>query len=522
LRCSQLKVGGFGKTFLAKDYLRFDKRCVVKQFIYEYFDGKQEIRELFQEEARILLKLENYSQTPNLFAYIHEKDCMVQELIQGQNLEDELRQDGKFSEQKVLDLLAEILPVLEFVHDQGIIHKDIKPSNVMRQEPSGKLVLLDFGISKRLYENQINLTIENKSNKLATQKNYSFPDGTVGYQAPDSHSSFSSDLYSLGATCVQLLTGISPENLQTLYDDSWIDIIKANISDNTYKIIEKLLATNPLDRFQTAQDAIWELENIEYIKRKNNVSLSTSLLSSPVNHYKFQAINTLAELSEDAQIAIPHLIKLLKSQDYQINSGALSTLVKIGSQAVLPLVDLLEDQRVEIRKNAISALEGIGKDALAATSKIIELLEDPEGEIRWYATIAIGKIGSSAKKAIPSLIKRLRDEKAGVRAYAAWALGKIGIEAKDALPIMLETLRDEKNEDSFLAGLEALEVIGYDITSININYENDGTTKNAKEHIIYQREEQRKSLEIQKMGGGIVLEWRRPLSANTPPQKTDL
>jgi serine/threonine protein kinase len=523
----ELRKGGFGKTFLAEDCLRFDAPCVVKQFIYEQSENNQEARELFREEAKILLNLENYSQTPNLFAYVHEEDCLVQEFIQGQTLHEEFEQKGTFSEQKILELLAEMLPVIKFVHEQGIIHKDIKPSNVIRKGSNCKLVLLDFGISKRLNETSPN-DINNLN--IAMNEPYSFPSGTIGFQAPDSHSSPSSDLYSLGATCIQLFTGYSPKDLENNVGDGWInkwrDCVDEDISDSTYIVIRKLLSNHAIDRFQSAEDALQELESIEYIRRKNDIELSTSLLSSSVNHYKSQAINALADFGQDAKNAIPDLIKLLKSQDDQISSSSWNALVKIGFEAVIPLADLLKDERVKIRRKAVSGLEQLGTNASVATPHLILALEDsdPEGEVRWYATIAIGKIGLPAKQAIPSLIKRLRDEKSGIRAYSSWALGKMGSEAKDAIPVLLETLRDENSGDAFVAGLEALEMIGYDISSININFD-DGTTSNAKEHITFQREEQAKALESQRNSSGgssnkgiFYLEWRRPLSANTPPQ----
>ncbi|WP_176453283.1 HEAT repeat domain-containing protein, partial [Pseudanabaena sp. SR411] len=177
-------------------------------------------------------------------------------------------------------------------------------------------------------------------------------------------------------------------------------------------------------------------------------------------------------------------------------------------------------EKIEVRRKAASTLELIGADAWAATPQLILALEDPdpEGDVRWYATIAIGKIGLLAKEAIPSLIKRLRDEKYGVRAYAAWSLGQMRLEAQSSIPSILENLFDEKSENIFLARLEALEAIGYDITTININFTDGTVSRNAKEHITIQREEERKSLESKKMGGGIVIPWRRTLSANTPPQ----
>lgn len=513
--------GGFGKTFLAEDCLRFDAPCVVKQFIYEHSENNQEARELFREEAKILLNLENYSQTPNLFAYVHKKDCLVQEFIQGQTLEAELEEQGTFSEQKILELLAEMLPVIKFVHEQGIIHKDIKPSNVIRKESNSKLVLLDFGISKRL--NEISPIHVNNLN-IAMNEPYSFPGGTIGFQSPDSHSSPSSDLYSLGATCIQLFTGYSPKDLEINFGDRWINkwqtCTDEEISDSTYVLIKKLLSSHAIDRFQSAEDALQELESIEYIRRKNDIELSTSLLSSSVNHYKSQAINALADFGQEAKNAIPDLIKLLKSQDDQISSSAWNALVKVGFEAVIPLTDLLKDERAKIRRKAVSALEQIGTNASAATPQLILALEDsdPEGDVRWYATIAIGKIGLPAKVAIPSLIKRLRDEKAGIRAYAAWSLGQMRLEAQSAIPSILENLFDEKSENVFIARLEALEAIGYDITTININFTDGTVSRNAKEHITTQREEQRKSLEAKKLRGGIVVEWQRPLSARTPPQ----
>jgi serine/threonine protein kinase len=523
----ELSKGGFGKTFLAEDCKKFDDICVVKQFTYQRLENKQEARDLFREEAKILLDLESYSQAPNLLAYIDEKDCIIQEFIQGQDLHQELEQQGKFSEEEILELLSEALPVLKFIHDKGIIHKDIKPSHFIRKESNGKLVLIDFGIAKRLEEP--NLISESNLNIIMNGA-YSFPSGTIGFQSPDSHSSPSSDLYSLGATCIQLLTGDTPKSLEDNFGERWVNkwqnCTDEKISNPTYIFIKKLLSSNTSDRFQSAEEALQELESIEYIRRKNEEELSTLLLSSSVNHYKSQAINALADFGQEAKNAIPDLIKLLKSQDDQISSNAWNALVKIGSESVIPLTELLEDKRVGIRRKAVSALEQLGTDASAATSHLILALEDsdPEGDVRWYATIAIGKIGLPAKEAIPSLIKRLRDEKSGIRAYASWALGKMGLEAKDAIPVLLETLKDENSGDAFLAGLEALEVIGYDVSTININFD-DGTTSNAKEHIIFQREEQAKALESQRNSSGgsgnkgiRYLEWRRPLSANTPPQ----
>ena len=193
---------------------------------------------------------------------------------------------------------------------------------------------------------------------------------------------------------------------------------------------------------------------------------------------------------------------------------------KIGSPSVVPLSQLLNHEKIEIRRKAASILELIGAGASTATPQLILALEDsdPEGDVRWYATIAIGKIGLLAKEAIPSLIKRLKDEKAGIRAYAAWSLGQMRLEAQSAIPSILENLFDDKSENVFIAWLEAIEAIGYDITTIKIDFDDGTVSRNAKEHITIHREEERNHLASQKMFSGIVTNWRRTLSANTPPQ----
>ncbi|MDB9482057.1 serine/threonine-protein kinase, partial [Dolichospermum circinale CS-537/05] len=159
--------GGFGAAFLAIDRDTPSLRqCVIKQFqpgsnLTE--EALEKAKILFAQEAEVLEKIGNeHPQIPNLFAFftitvpslqnlqINKPEqffYLVQEYIHGQTLEEELIEYGNFSEQKVLEILKEILPILQFIHDRNIIHRDIKPSNIMRRR-DGKLFLLDFGAVK--------------------------------------------------------------------------------------------------------------------------------------------------------------------------------------------------------------------------------------------------------------------------------------------------------------------------------------------------------------------------------------
>jgi serine/threonine protein kinase len=148
--------GGFGKTYLAEDIDKLNEKWVIKQFAPQV-QGTAALKkatELFEQEARQLQKLGEHPQFPRLLAYF-EQDTrlyLVQQLIDGQNFLDELQQQGIFSEQKIRELLRDLLSILTTVHQHKVIHRDIKPQNILRRESDRKLILIDFGASKQLSE----------------------------------------------------------------------------------------------------------------------------------------------------------------------------------------------------------------------------------------------------------------------------------------------------------------------------------------------------------------------------------
>jgi serine/threonine protein kinase len=121
--------------------------CVVKQFspspqIQSDAESLRKATALFNQEAVRLLYLGEHPQIPGLLAHFDEDKrlYLVQEYIDGQNLLEELVQQGVFNEQKIRVLLGDLLPVLKFIHSEGVIHRDIKPENIMRRRKDGKLV----------------------------------------------------------------------------------------------------------------------------------------------------------------------------------------------------------------------------------------------------------------------------------------------------------------------------------------------------------------------------------------------
>ncbi|NCR44016.1 MAG: protein kinase [Microcystis aeruginosa SX13-01] len=191
---------------------------------------------------------------PELFAYLNHDDnrqYLVQEYIEGQNLEQELKSQGVFNEAKIKALLTDILPVLDFVHSQGVVHRDIKPENIIRRNSDKKAVLVDFGASK-----------------VVTPLNRSVTGTVIGsaeYVAPEpanGKANNPSDLYSLGVTCIYLLTQVSPFDLFDTSDHEWVwrqFLVNNNVRDDLGRILDKMIEFGTRKRYQSAREILQDL-----------------------------------------------------------------------------------------------------------------------------------------------------------------------------------------------------------------------------------------------------------------------
>ncbi|MBD2043713.1 serine/threonine-protein kinase [Microcoleus sp. FACHB-672] len=211
----QIGQGGFGRTFLAVDEdIPSQPRCVVKQLYFQQGSNSnfQKATQLFHQEAVRLEHLGTHPQIPSLLAHFEQNKWLylAQELIEGETLSQQLKQQGVFNEKVIFQLLQDLLPVLQYIHEQQVIHRDIKPANIMRRRSDGKFMVIDFGIAKLFAGTNLSQT-----GTIIGSLEYMAPEQTRGKTLP------ASDLYSLGATCIHLLTGIAPSNLYDMTRDRW-------------------------------------------------------------------------------------------------------------------------------------------------------------------------------------------------------------------------------------------------------------------------------------------------------------
>lgn len=308
--------GGFGKTFLAVDeFIPSRPKCVIKQLslVTGDVETQRKVVSLFRQEAIRLDDLGKHPQIPNLLAYCEQNRLLylVQEFIPGKTLAQEFNQRTSYTETSIRELLLDLLPVLSFIHKKQVIHRDIKPSNIIRYSPQlfkglpfqqaaptdktrmtnsqsiavgrqdlqdiknrgnlpenwggtsqnleredlreGQFVLIDFGVSKFLSQEATQRT-----GTIIGSPEYMAPEQTRGKAFP------SSDIYSLGVTCLQLLTGMNPFELFDVVENCWRwqDFLSPQngVGEKLAGILDKMVIPAMKDRYQTANEVLADLQ----------------------------------------------------------------------------------------------------------------------------------------------------------------------------------------------------------------------------------------------------------------------
>lgn len=257
----ELGSGGCGQTFLAEDMnMPSRRRCVVKQLRPVACDALTQriIHERFEREAIVLEELGLLSgQIPTLYDYFTADGelYLVQEWVEGVTLQEKVRRDGPLSEAETRRIIISLLRVLDQVHANGIIHRDIKPNNVVLRQRDKQPVLIDFGAVKDLYATAVN------PNGMPTGSIVIGSPGFMSLEQSAGRPVFSSDLYSLGLTAIYLLTGRTPQDLvdKESGEIRWRDYAPHIAPDFALALSRATRNALP-ERYQLARDMLADLE----------------------------------------------------------------------------------------------------------------------------------------------------------------------------------------------------------------------------------------------------------------------
>lgn len=308
--------GGWGVTYLAEE-LQSRQQIALKMLALKGLKDWKQI-ELFEREARVLQSLEHPA-IPRYIEYFTVDTAdnryfyLAQELAPEKSLSKWIKDGWRATETEVKQIAYQLLEILVYLHSQKppIIHRDLKPDNIIRQA-DGKIFLVDFGAVKNTYYS----TLTGSSTVI----------GTYGYLAPEQFygkATPASDLYSLGATILYLLTHISPTELSA--DGLSIQFRdRVNISDNFANWLETIIEPEVEKRFDSAKQALAVLKDNKSKKHSfkvNSFNYRKALLYSSIfifgvlmllNYYKWGILSNLGVVPEDIcepEIMTNYLIK---------------------------------------------------------------------------------------------------------------------------------------------------------------------------------------------------------------------
>ena len=257
---SLLGRGGFGVTFLARNIrLPGQPFCVVKKFAPIFTDPKLVAiaRDQFELESLMLSQLGSHAQVPTLLDYfqIDQNYYLVEEYISGTVLSQLVTHQQQLTETVVEKFLIQMLQLLVYIHSHHLIHRDIKPQNIILCQTDRRYVLVDFGAVKDLAP----IASPNKQAEDSTAV------GTPGFAPPEqlaNYPVYASDIYALGMTCIYLLTGKAPSEFST--DPHTCELMWAgdlDISIGLLEIINKMTQMPLVDRYQSATQVLTALDN---------------------------------------------------------------------------------------------------------------------------------------------------------------------------------------------------------------------------------------------------------------------
>jgi serine/threonine-protein kinase len=278
--------GGMGAVYLATDKNLGGVLRAVKEMVQSYIEDEQQEKAVndFKRESLLLTSLE-HSAIPTIYDYFFdEKEArfyLVMKYISGGDLAARLRSapEGRIDEVSVTDWAIQVADVLDYLHNRQppIVYRDLKPSNIMIDGNTGKLMLIDFGIAR---------WVSHKEEKGVTAV------GTMGYAPPELFSGNvepRSDIYSLGSTMFHLLTGADPQSNPLLIFDfnkhPKPRQINSQLSDQMEQILMRAVEYNSAQRFSSAAEMRDELiRHMENLKKGTvTFGVVNTSAGSPIN-----------------------------------------------------------------------------------------------------------------------------------------------------------------------------------------------------------------------------------------------
>jgi hypothetical protein len=253
--------GGMGAVYLARD-LALDREVAVK--VVKTSESRQ-VYDRLRREARTAAKLSHPNIVPlHAFGEVEGMPYFVMGYVRGESLAERLRRDRKLSENEGRRMVAEVADALDHAHRQGVVHRDIKPDNVLIDDESGRAMLTDFGIARVIGGGG---TMTEAGSVIGTP-HFMSPEQASGRGDIDARS----DIYSLGVMAYAMFAGRLPfEGATTAevlakhltQEAAPLRSLAPDVSESTAQIVERCLGKDPANRWPDARSLKESLGAIE-------------------------------------------------------------------------------------------------------------------------------------------------------------------------------------------------------------------------------------------------------------------
>ena len=361
----------YSKIFLATDLAINDRKCAIKQLSPNYcpVDLKPKVESAFLNEAQVLKQFAGkHPQICQYYSYLIDSgnQYIVQEWIEGTTLEQRLQQSPKLSVAEIKLIVLNVLSILEHVHNQGIVHNDIKPGNIVLRLQNNLPVLIDFGVAKQINRDYGQSVV-----------------GTPGYMSIEQamgKAIFSNDLYSLGLTAIHLLTGKSPQgtdfNLPNT-DNFWLRA-KSAFDRKLVEVIDRAISVRENERFASARDmfdtlkskdiVLMEKANSDRPKAKLSDALLTLVLAMLgmgfyLNYLTSQSNAEFAQKSANSGETENAIVEVAKDKAI-LQEDALQPIPPVQATATEHLDDSSSDREFQTQPAAIKGINNALKETI--------------------------------------------------------------------------------------------------------------------------------------------------------------
>lgn len=393
-----LGTGGMGVVYKAQDRSLDD--VVALKVLRTDLGHSEELAARFHSEIKLARRV-SHRNVCRIYEYGEDdrNRYISMELVDGENLKDVVREKGAFPTAEALEIANQVLTGLHAIHAAGIIHRDLKTPNIMR-DSRGVVRLTDFGIAKEL--GAATLTA---AGQIVGTPEYISPDHVRGQKLD-----FRTDIYSFGIVLYELLTGVVPFLAATPLATVSLHVMqppkldRSDIPAPLRPVLGRALAKNREERYGSVMELA---EALAAARRQLGLAPSPSFTAPPPS------------TSAPSPLAGPAPARRDPDE----------------SPTLRAMVEALHHPEAQVRRMAAVSLGDLGPRSKVAVMALVDALSDPDDRVRATAAAALGRIGPAAEDAVPALIETLEDEAAGQ--HAEESLVKIG---RAAIPALIQVV----------------------------------------------------------------------------------